>query len=68
MRKEKDDKIIAAVAKLYGLDGKNPPDVTDPVVSRAVDERIAARCRPELEEWARFEAASRAHAHEVWFC
>lgn len=66
MKKKKMDRIIAKVAKLYGLDGKNPPDITDPDVSRAVDERIAAQCRSELEEWARFEAASRAHAHEVW--
>jgi len=54
MRKEKDDKIIAAVAKLYGLDGKNPPDVTDPVVSRAVDERIAARCRTGVRRMGAF--------------
>jgi hypothetical protein len=63
---KKEDKIIAADAKLYGLDGENPPDITDPEISRATDERIAQACRPELEKWAQFEAASRAYAKNVW--
>ena len=61
-----EDEAIAAVAEKYGLDAEDVPDVSDPEVSRTLDEEIARECRPEIEKWDRYEAWSMAHAYEVW--